>query len=82
MLLTLILNMGTYNMTEEIKQSYIREFIKFKDELMEQIKDYNSIWTAQVYGNSRLKEFYYNGKDKTGKIFVDGIEIDVTDYLK
>jgi len=69
-------------MEEEVKQSYINEFIQFKDGLIKCIKAPNSIWTVKVYSNPTLKEFYYNGKDKTAKIFVEGVYIDVTDYLK
>jgi predicted small secreted protein len=69
-------------MNKTIINSYISEFKHYKNEIMSNVnecKDNSLVGT--VYGQYQsLKEFWYNKKDKTGYIFVNGVKIDVTDY--
>jgi hypothetical protein len=73
-------------MEKEVEQSYINEFIKYKDELMADInecKDKSSKnLIGTVYGHYKsIKEFWYNKDDNTAYIYVNETFIDVTKYL-
>lgn len=69
-------------MTKETKQSYIREFQQYKDEIIEKINDYAAIcdkkYLIMLYGTFRV--FHYNIKTEIGYIVIDGIKIKALEY--
>jgi hypothetical protein len=73
-------------MTDQQINSYISEFKQYKNEIMSNVNECkdksNKNLVGTVYGHYQsLKEFWYNKDDKTGYIFVNGVKIDVTNYL-
>ena len=73
-------------MEEEVKQSYLNEFQKYKDDVIEQINNNAPIcsrtYLILLYGHNRAtyKEFHYNTNTEIGYIVIDGIKIKALEY--
>lgn len=73
-------------MENEIEKAYLREFEKYKDEVIANINDYASICTKDYlimlygYNMAASKEFHYHIKTETGYIVIDGIKIKALEY--
>lgn len=69
-------------MEKEIEESYLRDFQKYKDDVIENIDNYAAICTKEylimLYGTFR--EFHYNIKTEIGYIVIDGIKIKALEH--